>query len=185
MEQHEIEPARILAITFTEKAATEIKERLVKRFAGRPDLREKVERAWVETIDGFCTRLLMEHSLAANLPPDFSILDESKADRMEREAAEEALDSLFQEHPARMRVLLEALDLSTSDDSPSQDLAAALLDVYEAQRVSGVAPRTGFLKNADRQPFSPESQDGDHEPDVGKRSLSPFFKKRVRGAVNC
>ena len=37
-----------------------------------------------------------------------------------------------------MRRLLEGLDLSTSDDTPQQDLAAALLEIYEAQRVSGV-----------------------------------------------
>ena len=41
VEQQQVDPGRILAITFTEKAAAEIKERLVKRFAGRPELREK------------------------------------------------------------------------------------------------------------------------------------------------
>ncbi len=111
VERKGMKAREILAITFTEKAATEIKQRLVKRFAGREDLREDVERAWVETIDGFCTRLLMEHALAAELPPDFAILDEARADRMAREAAEEALDSLYREFPARMRELFEALDL--------------------------------------------------------------------------
>jgi ATP-dependent exoDNAse (exonuclease V) beta subunit len=138
VEHQQIDPGRILAITFTEKAAAEIKQRLVKRFAGRPDLREALERAWVTTIDAFCTRLLFENAIAAGLSPDFTILEPATADRLKREAAEQALDSLFSEHPVQMRRLLEGLDLSTSDDTPQQDLAAALLEIYEAQRVSGL-----------------------------------------------
>jgi CRISPR-associated protein Cas4 len=138
VDRQQIDPGRILAITFTEKAATEIKQRLVKRFAGRQELREKLERAWVTTIDAFCTRLLQEHSIAAGLSPDFTILDPAKAERLKREAAEQALDSLYLERPAEMRRLLEGVDLSTSDDTPQQDLADALLEIYEAQRVSGV-----------------------------------------------
>jgi ATP-dependent helicase/nuclease subunit A len=138
VEQQQIDPARILAITFTEKAAAEIKQRLVNRFASRLDLREKLERAWVTTIDAFCTRLLLENAIAAGLSPDFTILEPALADRLKREAAEQALDSLFAEQPAEMRRLLEGLDLSTSDDTPQQDLAAALIEIYEAQRISGV-----------------------------------------------
>jgi ATP-dependent exoDNAse (exonuclease V) beta subunit len=137
VEQEGIDPGKILAITFTEKAATEIKQRLVKRFEHRPDLREPIERAWAMTIDGFCTRVLLEHAIAANLPPDFTILDPAQASALKREAAEEALDGLFREQPGDMRRLLEAVDLSTSDDTPQPDLAAALLEIYEAQRIAG------------------------------------------------
>ncbi len=137
VEQRETDPARILAITFTEKAAIEIKQRLVKRFSGNPELREKVERAWVSTIHGFCTRLLKENAIAAGLAPDFAVLEQAAADRMQREAGEEALDALFNERPADMRDLMEAIDLSTSDDSRQTDLAAGLLKIYETMRVSG------------------------------------------------
>src|SRR4051794_32108185 len=64
VENQGVDPTRILAITFTEKAATEIKKRLIERFAGRADLRESIERAWVSTIDGFCTRVLRENAIA-------------------------------------------------------------------------------------------------------------------------
>src|SRR5260370_37601759 len=57
-ETQDVDPARILAITFTEKAATEIKQRLSAKFADRPGRREALERVWVATIDGFCARLL-------------------------------------------------------------------------------------------------------------------------------
>jgi ATP-dependent helicase/nuclease subunit A len=133
------DPNRILAITFTEKAATEIKARLIARFAGTPELREAIERAWVSTIDGFCARLLKEHAIAAGIAPDFAVLDQPVAERLKRDAAEEALDGLFEEHPVAMRRLLEALDLSTQDDGPQPDLARSLLTVYDTMRVSGVS----------------------------------------------
>ncbi len=138
VEECGVPATRILAITFTEKAATEIKERLIARFAARPELAQAMEHAWVSTIHGFCARILRENAIAAGLPPDFSVLDQAPADRLARESAEEALDTLFQERPAGMRRLMEALDLSTQDDSRNPDLARSLLDIYEIQRVSGI-----------------------------------------------
>lgn len=152
VEQRATDPARILAITFTEKAAIEIKQRLVKRLGENPALRESVERAWVSTIDGFCARLLRENAIAAGLAPDFTVLDEASANRLQREAAEEALDALFRERPADMRRLLEAIDLSTSDDSRQTDLAAGLLNVYETMRVSGAREVPSPPTSADAWP---------------------------------
>jgi ATP-dependent helicase/nuclease subunit A len=142
VEEQNIDPARILAITFTEKAAMEIKERIIQRFAERfetePELRESIERAWVSTIHGFCARLLRENAITAGLSPDFTVLDQPEAEAMAREAAEEALDQMFSERAAAMRVLLESLDLSTDDYMRKPDLARSLLDVYESMRVAGV-----------------------------------------------
>ncbi len=138
VEKQGIDPGRILAITFTEKAARVMKQRLVERFASVPEIREGVERAWVMTIDGFCARLLRENAVEAGLAPDFAILEESAADRMRREAAETALDELFEERPQEMRRLLEALALSTSDDGRQVDLAASLIEVHEKMRLEGV-----------------------------------------------
>ena len=138
VEQQNVDASRILAITFTEKAATEIKQRLIDRFASRLDLRESIERAWVSTIDGFCARLLREHAIAAGVAPDFAVIEPAPAGRLLRESAEEALDGLFEERPEEMRRLLGAIDLSTYDDGNYPDLAQALIDVLEAMRVSGV-----------------------------------------------
>ena len=138
VETHGVDPDAILAITFTEKAANEIKSRLIQRFAGRPQSREAIERAWVSTIHGFCARVLQENAIRAGLPPDFKVLDQAAADRLEREAAEATLDALYREQPERMRRLLEALDLSTQDDGRQPDLAESLVTVYESMRSSGV-----------------------------------------------
>ncbi|MEP7354525.1 MAG: UvrD-helicase domain-containing protein, partial [Acidobacteriota bacterium] len=137
VEAREVNPARILAITFTEKAAIEIKRRLVARFADRSEFRESIERAWVSTIDGFCARILRENAIAAGLSPEFSILEAASAKQLQRDAGEEALDQLLQERPVEFRRLLEALDLSTQDNGRQPDLCASLLDVYETMRTSG------------------------------------------------
>src|SRR5947209_13798314 len=55
-----VSASRILAITFTEKAATEIRQRLMKRFANERALQADIQRAWVSTIHAFCARLLRE-----------------------------------------------------------------------------------------------------------------------------
>src|SRR5574340_523704 len=76
-----------VAITFTDKAAAEIKERVMKDLPeamlrkiirGRQDLR-------ISTIHSFCMNLLKRYPLEAGLPPDFGVLDSrDQADRIER-----------------------------------------------------------------------------------------------------
>ena len=59
----------ILAVTFTNKAATEMKERL----SGL--LRQPIGRMWVGTFHSLAHRLLRTHPTEANLSPTFQILD--------------------------------------------------------------------------------------------------------------
>ena len=69
---HDGVPAnRILAVTFTNKAAKEMLTRLAAMLPIHP------QGLWIGTFHGLCNRLLRTHYFEANLPKTFQILDSS------------------------------------------------------------------------------------------------------------
>jgi ATP-dependent helicase/nuclease subunit A len=85
---------RMLAITFTEKAAAELKGRLRRRFLelGEREKAREAEAASVSTIHGFCSRLLRANALAAGIDPEYRVLDEAEAARLSIDAFDRALE---------------------------------------------------------------------------------------------
>jgi DNA helicase-2/ATP-dependent DNA helicase PcrA len=69
VDQHHLSPHAILAVTFTNKAAGEMKSRLSNLLAC------PTQGLWVGTFHGLCHRLLRRHYQAARLPEQFHILD--------------------------------------------------------------------------------------------------------------
>jgi ATP-dependent exoDNAse (exonuclease V) beta subunit len=123
----------VLVITYTERAAGELRARIRDRFAGldRPDLVREVDRAWISTIHGFCSRLLRNHPFEAGLDPRFRVLDESQA----RVLATEAFDAALAEFcagrdPDRVRLLATY---------GSERLGKMLRGVFERLRSAGSA----------------------------------------------
>ncbi len=92
-----IAPGRILAITFTERAAGELRERVRARLLelGERDFAREAEAANVSTFHGFCARLLRIHPLQAGVEPGFQILEEGFAERLRVLAFSEALASFL------------------------------------------------------------------------------------------
>ena len=67
--QKNYSPLSILAVTFTNKAANEIKSRLSE------SLNLNIQNLWVGTFHGICYRILRQHFLAAKLDKNFQIID--------------------------------------------------------------------------------------------------------------
>ncbi|MFZ1155775.1 MAG: ATP-dependent helicase, partial [Solirubrobacteraceae bacterium] len=88
-----VAPGRILAITFTERAAGELRERVRARLLelGERETARDAEAAFVSTFHGFCARLLRIHPLQAGVEPGFQILEEGFADRLRMLAFRDAL----------------------------------------------------------------------------------------------
>jgi ATP-dependent exoDNAse (exonuclease V) beta subunit len=85
----------ILTLTFTEKAAAELRERIRRRFVelGEDERAREVDAAWIGTIHGFCARVLRSQPLAAGLDPRFDVLDEAAARRLAAIAFERSLET--------------------------------------------------------------------------------------------
>src|SRR3989442_2174578 len=88
-----VDVASILVITYTERAAAELRTRIRARLTelGRPELIRDLDGAWISTIHGFCMRLLKQYPFAAGLDPRFRVLDESQGAVLRVEAFDEAL----------------------------------------------------------------------------------------------
>ena len=65
-------PWRILAITFTNKAANEMKSRLAAMFPNDPDLPGSI---WAGTFHSVCMRILRRYTAEAGLAPGFTVYD--------------------------------------------------------------------------------------------------------------
>ena len=97
--KHEISPAQILTITFTERAANEMKRRIVRRLTEEhlEEARREVENATIGTIHSFCARLLREHPVEAGVDPYFVIFETTEAEQLQRKILDETLERLSQE----------------------------------------------------------------------------------------
>jgi len=83
----------VLVITYTRKAAGELRARIRAAFhaRGRADLARRLDGAWISTIHGFCSRLLRAHPFAVGIDPRFRELDDEHAKVIRGEAFAAAL----------------------------------------------------------------------------------------------
>ena len=130
VEREALNPNQILAITFTEKAAANMKSRLAAEFRGDSTRLRELERGWVSTIHGFCNRLLRENAIAAGLDPRFTMLDERQAEDLRSGCMNSALDTMVAERRE------EALGLIDMIQAP-MFLAGQLKSVYDAILAAG------------------------------------------------
>lgn len=118
-----VDPERILAITFTEKAANEMKRRLAREGISRnlPEFRGKLENAVISTIHSFCARILRENPIESGLDPFFQILGEGEAELL----MGQTMERLFEEEADN------PLWISILRDFGEENTKAALRDFYE------------------------------------------------------
>jgi ATP-dependent helicase/nuclease subunit A len=164
-----VSPDAILAFTFTDKAAAELRQRIRTELSRRAELGSEragellsaIGGAWVTTIHGFCNRLLAGHPVAAGIDPGFRVLDAPETARAAREAFDEALaEFLADEPPADGPVSRAGVDISAHRYS-REDLVAA----FEVEGLRGVVAGVhAELRSRDEaEPRLPEPPTADPE----------------------
>ncbi|MBI4476055.1 MAG: UvrD-helicase domain-containing protein, partial [Acidobacteria bacterium] len=135
----------IVAVTFTEKAAGELKLRLREAFerareerGSDPEVRRRLddslarlEEAHVNTIHGFCADLLRERPVEAGVDPLFEVLTEGRADRLRDEAFQEWLNERLEDPPEGIKRALRRPAFADETDGPAERLKRAARELGE------------------------------------------------------
>ncbi len=145
LKTHQCTPQHILAVTFTDKAAGSMKQRLSRRCRelGLYAVARELENAWIGTLHSFCARLLRENPVECGVDPQFQILTEGEQELW----MGDILEALYQEsanHPARMKLLV---------DYGENTIFSGIRSLYEADRAHARDERLleTFLFKPERQ----------------------------------
>lgn len=127
----------ILTITYTRKAAREMKERIVALLEreGRSEARWQVESAYISTIDSLCARLIRENPFESTVDPFFEQLAEHDAERVFYRAFDHVVDKhSAQPDSAIGKLLHEAFGRMRFNSDPRDALHTLRQDLYQAMQ---------------------------------------------------
>ena len=127
-----------LIITFTKKAAAELRSRiagdLAERLAAQPDnphlqrQQSRVYLAKISTVHSFCSDLVREYAYQLDVPADFRMIEQNDADTLRRQLAESLLQDSYAliEQDTELKSLVDGLGAGRDDHR----IPELLLDVY-------------------------------------------------------
>src|SRR6266436_4588706 len=142
LQEHKLSIDQIVAITFTNRAANEMRERLrdrlnhiLQKAAGKErqrwlDYKRTLDGAVITTIHGFCARLLREFPVEARVDPQFLLLDAHQSAMLEEGVVEETLTEFISADHHAITELTAGVGRAR--------LARGLIDIYRSMRNQGL-----------------------------------------------
>ncbi len=122
--QQNVSVSHILALTFTEMAAQDMKEKLKKALSDNVAGEQKnrifnqlalVPTADISTLHSFCARLIRTYFFEVGLSPDFAILDENSAGVMRLECANKTFREFYEKSDEWFYTLIERHESNRTD----------------------------------------------------------------------
>lgn len=125
-----------LVITFTKAAAAELKSRILdeisERLAADPDNRRLrrqsalCSKAQIGTIDSFCQSFLRENCHAAQLSPEFRVIEEDRAEAIKQRVIQRVLDDCYEAPDEGFKLLTDTVGMGRRDDNKLAETVLAL-----------------------------------------------------------
>lgn len=114
-----IDPSRLLVLTFTNKAAHEMKERIIDLFKTNncdDNLKDEILSSHIQTFDSFSLYLVKKYARFLNLPKNITIADDSILKAKVSEYTQEVLDDCYVNEKSRMIKTLGTIDCLRDDN---------------------------------------------------------------------
>lgn len=147
---YRFDPSQILAITFTRKAASEMQKKIVNSFdkaineqveSAKPDkavidklkkIRDGLTYSNISTIHSFCSSLLRQFPIEADVPVIFTELDEAKKTRLIEQAVNSTLDEwLTSDGQEKAEAQLLLFNFSKSEIHSIVSLIIDKIEIFE------------------------------------------------------
>jgi ATP-dependent helicase/nuclease subunit A len=134
-------PSGVVAMTFTLKAAAELRQRARKALLdqGRLDLSTAIGQSRIGTVNAVCNQLLQRHCFELGHSPDQTVLSEAQSIQMLRRALEDVLDEARRDALIRF---CDRFDLERDEwDKPVRFVVdAARSNGLDAEALRGMGP---------------------------------------------
>ncbi len=124
---------KMLIVTFTNAAASEMKERIRSRLyeeiSTNHSLQKQIlylNRSSIMTIDAFCKKSIKDYFYKLDIDPNFKIVDSTEGELLKLEAIDEVLEELYESNDEEIIDVMDAYSSNKSDEG----LINLILSIY-------------------------------------------------------